>query len=284
MKKIYVTLILCFLITTLRAQIDEGFETGFPPSLLGWQVFNGGSSYNWEHDTSVGAFGTSTSSASFDNYITDIKTSTFYVLRLPNLDMSASTTPVLEFDVAYARYSATQKEGLSIWYSFNGVSGWTNIETYTPEEIATAPDTTTPFVPTNAQWQTIQLNISSLNGNSLVRFAFEVVPDPDGGNIMYVDNVKVTDAVLSVDREDLNTRISLYPNPSSNYLKVDLIDRSLTKDNFKIYNALGQAMAIPEMSTKDSGYRFDIQHLTTGLYYLQIESDKIATTKSFLVE
>lgn len=264
------------------AQIDEGFEGAFPPD--GWELVNGGSAYNWELNTIYGGFGNSSNSASFNNHPLSLPTNTWYVLRMPNLDLTGSSTPMLEFDIAYARYSASQNEGISIWRSFNGVSGWSRIMNYTGADIATAADTTSPFTPTNAEWKTIQLDLSTFNNSPLIRFAFEVnTIGSIGGNIVYIDNVKITDVVLSTEIVNENSFIKIYPNPSLDRIMVYLNEDNLSQKNFKIYNSLGQDISTFKLKNKDSNYEIEFGNLAKGIYILKVQLDRNTYSKPFIV-
>ena len=56
-----------------------------------------------------------------------------------------------------------------------------------------------------------------------------------GGNIVYIDNVKFTDVVLSTEIVNENSFIKIYPNPSLDRIMVYLNEDNLSQKNFKIY-------------------------------------------------
>ncbi|MFK5880276.1 MAG: choice-of-anchor J domain-containing protein [Flavobacteriaceae bacterium] len=283
MKKYYLFFAcILFYSLSLFSQVDEGFEGVFPPS--GWQLANGGSIYDWEQNTSYGGYGLSSNSASFNNHPGSQPTNTWYVMRCPSMTLTGSSTPTLEFDVAYARYSDTQKDLLRLFYSLNGISGWTVFKTYSPEAIATAPDTTSEFTPTNAQWQTISVDLSQFNNENFIRFAFEVNPDPDGGNIMYIDNVKFADIVLSTNSDYQITDFNLYPNPSTGSININTQIKDLNSNKIEVINTLGQRITDFDIHERSYGYELNLNQLPKGTYFVSIESDGQKTSKMIFLQ
>lgn len=280
MKNYYLILLLFFISATSSfSQINEGFEGSFPAS--GWEIANGGSSSNWEQNFSIGGYSTSNQSVFFDNFTSTVAP-TWYVLRCPTLDLSGSTNPELTFDVAYARFDATHNDKLRLFFNNNN-SGWNVFETYTNGTLTTAPDQTTYFTPTNTQWRTITVDLTDYIGLSHIRFAFEFNSDPDGGNVMYIDNVEITDTVLATSNENL-IEFNLFPNPTTEKITINSI-HNLTVDNIEIYNVLGQKFDTFKMSEiGNNSYELDLKSFSKGAYYITVKSANNITTKMIIVK
>ncbi len=104
------------------------------------------------------------------------------------LDLSNMDVAKLTFDVAYARYDATRNDRLRVYaVTCDGVE--TLIYDKSSADLATVPDQTTAFTPTNCnQWRTETLNLNVFVGKT-IKLVFE---DVGGwGNRLYLDNIKV---------------------------------------------------------------------------------------------
>lgn len=125
-------------------------------------------------------------------------------LITPIFDLTSAPVAFLKFDRAYASYSSSNQDRLRVLVTtvcdFNSTS--TEIFNLAGTALATAPQTTSNFVPTASQWETTSLSINAFIGNK-IQIAFEVVNG--WGNNVYMDNVVVsTDqlvdlALLSVE-------------------------------------------------------------------------------------
>jgi hypothetical protein len=73
---------------------------------------------------------------------------------------------------------------------------------------------------------------------------------------------------LSVDDNNLNTIVNLYPNPADSYINITLPE-SNTKASFIIYNMLGKI--IYQSPILNSETKVNIAHLQSGIYLTQIK-------------
>ena len=68
---------------------------------------------------------------------------------------------------------------------------------------------------------------------------------------------------------DLASAIAIYPNPSSDYLKLNNLK---DKEDFSIMNNLGQQVKNGTISANEN---IDIQSLSSGIYYLKLKKGKV---------
>ena len=80
------------------------------------------------------------------------------------------------------------------------------------------------------------------------------------------DNIISVIELSTQEFENLNSKIKLFPNPSTEYIQLS----NLTKtENYKIYNTIGTEIIKGAIS---NGEIIDIRILTTGLYFLKLEN------------
>lgn len=247
-----------------------------------WEAFGSNTNAAWQHSSTIGAYGNSSGSAFFDNFTIDVS-SNFYGMRSVLLDLTSTTNPTLTFDVAYARRNSTNSDRLGIWYSFNGTSGWTNLIDYENSTLTTAPDQTTYFTPTDAQWDSITIDLTQFAGTPLIRFAFE--NNSNNGNVIYVDNVHFYEQNSSTDIERQTIRpFHIYPNPASDVVFINTNETEMSANTIIVSNLLGQKVQGVDCSPQTSVYSLDLSALAKGTYFISIITDDSSYTQMLFVE
>ncbi len=196
--------------TGLTLPYTEGFENvTFPPS--GWlneNPDNNTGSALWVRSTAASGFGNSTASARIDQSSPATSTAgQVDNLITPYLDLSASTNPTLSFSVANARYNASYYDSLIVWITSDCGGTWTRLASYGnntgSSPLATAPDVTTAFIPTAAQWATKTLSLSSYATQTAVRVRFQL--RSGWGNVTFLDDINVSSSLVGPPTSSFNT-------------------------------------------------------------------------------
>lgn len=138
-------------------------------------------------------------------------------LVTPIFDLTTATAASLKFDRAYAVYSSSNPDRLRVLVSTVCDFSMPGTEVFNKagSNLATAPQSSSPFTPTTAQWVNESISLNQFIGNK-IQIAFEVVNA--WGNNVYLDNVLVqTDsfldlAILSLEQPGPVTCVSA-PNP-----------------------------------------------------------------------
>ena len=87
---------------------------------------------------------------------------------------------------------------------------------------------------------------------------------------------------VGISREKATkTQLALYPNPAKGVLNVSLDDTYIEK--IVIYNASGQV--IQSISNiNDSSYKIDTEKLTSGIYFITVQTKTSVITSKFVVK
>ena len=172
----------------------EGIENiTFPPA--GWTLVDPNSNATWTRVTNASGFGNSTASSRmyFFSSTEDISGQSDY-LYTPEIDLSGAASPtVMDFNVAYARYDATYFDSLIIWASSDCGGSWTRIWQKGNTQLATAPDNSSSFTPTNAQWRAETINLDSYIGVPNLQILFEA--KSGWGNNLFIDDINISTPV-----------------------------------------------------------------------------------------
>ncbi len=181
----------------------EGFENvTFPPT--NWTNENPNNNVGsalWVRTTTASGYGGSTASALIDQFSPGATTAgQLDNLITPSLNLTTQGTPInLTFSVANARYNATLYDSLIVWISTTCGATWTRLASYGnnsgPNQLTTAPDITSLFDPTNAQWATKTISLNSYASQTSAQIRFQL--RSGWGNATYIDDVNISGAPLA---------------------------------------------------------------------------------------
>ncbi|RKS02177.1 T9SS type A sorting domain-containing protein [Flavobacterium sp. 102] len=141
---------------------------------------------------------------------------------------------------------------------------------------------------TNSQFAYIYMpiNFTSNAVKSSMNITFSMAKSgstPTFGSRLLVDNVVTNFAALGLDDNPITNEFTLYPTLADNELNIipghlqsDLID-------YKIVNIQGKVVK-QNTTTENSGYVYtmDVSQLSSGMYFLQVNSKTGSITKKFI--
>lgn len=140
----------------------------------------------------------------------------------------------------------------------------------TDNAIASFTDTVGYIQEEDDQWQTREVNLTGFNldGESIY-VAF--VNRTNNGFKLYVDDVAIRiDDPVSLEEKELD--FSIYPNPAKDFISIQTQDLK----SVKIFNSQGQEI-MESVSNK-----IDVRFLSTGVYFIQVETSEGIGQKKFV--
>lgn len=184
--------------TTLALPLIENFEAASFPN-TNFLLSNSDNDKTWEQTTSS-SFGTGTKSMYIDNW--DYNAAGQYDWFLtPTYDFSSSVGATLTYDLAYAYYEQTNGSGLN--YDTLGIAVSTDcgnsyywLWKQGGTQLATAGGLGVEFIPSNSDWTNKTLDLSVLDNETSVQFAFIAINGY--GNNLYIDNINISNVVSNV--------------------------------------------------------------------------------------
>jgi hypothetical protein len=263
---------------------SESFEGPAIPS-TDWQVNNltpGGTT--WVQNTTAAVTGTHSAkivnSTGADGNVDE--------LISPSIDMTAiaGATPTLTFKVAYAQRSSTTNDKLQVYVSTTCGKTWTLRLSLTGSGLATAPVTTSSFVPTATQWVQKSSNLTGFatQPNLYILFRFT----SNGGNNIYIDDINISGTVGLGD--DLSNAIdyNVYPNPADENTLVSFNLVSAEKTSIKVYDVVGREISTLVNTELGAGqYTYpvaDKTKLSAGVYFVTLTAGTHTFTKKLIVK
>lgn len=121
---------------------------------------------------------------------------------------------------------------------------------------------------------------------------FNIVGDTLEGHII-VDNLNnsfpnciilfktpIIEGTTSINNNRLQNKVAVFPNPTNNYLTIDLNNNYLTGKGIQLFDLMGRKQKIDYSSPI-----IDLSQVSTGLYILQFElNDSEIVTKKIIVQ
>ena len=86
---------------------------------------------------------------------------------------------------------------------------------------------------------------------------------------------------MSTTDSELNNQITLYPNPSSNVLKINY--KNIIPDSFSIFDINGRTIKTKPI-IDESDLIIDVSSYEKGLYFISIKSSEKVNNLKFLVK
>lgn len=161
------------------------------------------------------------------------------------IDLTQRINNYLKFDWAHAQYPFTgfnTEDRLTVSISTDCGDSWTTVWDRAGASLATrVPATTTSrFIPTVAQWASDSISLAAFDGLDDVNLRFTVTSDY--GNSLFIDNIRVNEAVVSSADEPgrLTGKVSVYPNPASVSTRVEVELEAATPVTINVFDLSGK--------------------------------------------
>ncbi|MEO5570090.1 MAG: T9SS type A sorting domain-containing protein [Bacteroidia bacterium] len=250
--------------------LTQGFDAvTFPPAT--WTNKNFDCGTGWARTTT--AFHTGSAAAYFNNFTASATLNgVMDELITPPVDMTnAPANAVLTFWKAYAEKSLTGFDTLDVLVSTDCGYNYTSIHKEWALILATAPATTSAFVPTSAQWAQVTVSLAPYAGVKNLLIAFRNINH--GGNNLYIDDLNVT--TVGVNEVISGVSLNVYPNPTEGLLNISTQFENPENMQFVVTDALGQVVyqttpktTIGELTT------IDLSQAAKGIYFIELRTTK----------
>ena len=253
---------------------QENFDTGIFPS-NGMYINNQDGGITWELDSNASVSGNY--SVKINNLI-NTNYGSVDELILPYLDFTThATNHKMTFKWAYSRSDALYSDELIVQLSSDCGNTFTNIFYKTGNNLVTGPTQTTPFIPDSTQWKSASINLFSYAAKQYV--LIKIVNVTDGGNNLYIDDIKITgDVVTNIENINDLRSYNIYPNPATNEISIEgLISNN---DEIQFLNSIGTTVKATKISQNN---KITVNDLANGIYFIRISNQKNVQYKKLII-
>ncbi|CAN5443679.1 T9SS type A sorting domain-containing protein [soil metagenome] len=252
------------------APIFENFENNFPPVNFRIEDSNGILS-----QTSVaGGFGSSSKSM-IASFFTEAN-GRAEMISDP-IDMTILSSPAqLTFDLAYKRYNPAILDSVIVKASDDCGLTWSTLYAKSKTTLSTTSGySTSNFVPIATDWRKEIVSLTQYAGVNHLLLDFVFVTGY--GNNVYIDNINIDN--LTGIKENLGGQMSIYPNPTSDEIRIRLSENKLSKLTIQLLDVTGKLVISKEFSAlgSDDELLIPVNQIAVGYYNLSIRSAENAT-------
>jgi len=204
----------------------------------------------------------------------------------PSYNISSIPNPVLMFRIAGAERGAPEPtppaaapipDVLNLYTSSNCGQSWTLRTNWDGQELASAGQYNSAFVPTSAdQWKAIYYPLSSgIANQDNMRFKFEYVAGQFRTNNFYIDDINIGTA-LGVENLENEIGLRLFPNPVSSSTLIQFSIGYSTDIRIAVIDMLGKEVFVPytgKVAGGEQAFNIDMSSLSAGIYTIRVELD-----------
>ncbi len=264
--------------------MTEGFE-GAPVPNSTWSIKNANTTSNWEQTTLSAATGNNSVYADeslLAGSVVELYSPTYNFSAMPNLALT------LKWAGAERNATSTDYDIFSVQFSINCGLTWSprlvkNVRTSTPGVSGVVNGN---FVPTAAQFKQEVVPLGSLATSTNILFKLKFVAESGGSNNFYVDDINLTSSTL-IKEEAPVLNFAIYPNPAKDNLFVtfDLLEEKTVEVQLK--DVLGRTVKQSSKEQMAYGHHempFAISDLSSGIYFVSVNTNGTVTTQKIVIE
>ncbi|HXB40361.1 MAG TPA: M43 family zinc metalloprotease [Bacteroidia bacterium] len=274
-------------IASYNTQFTEGFETTTLPG-ADWSIGNLAAT-DWAITSSAAATGVK--SAELDNMVNTA--GNISILESTSFDISSFITPKLTFKYAYKQKATTDNDKMQIFSSIDCGSTWVSRWSRNGSTLANVtPASATAFTPTSGQFTTYTVNINGVAGQNNVRFRFAFLSDFGGtgavGNNIFLDDINLFDASVGITSVEEMVGLTIYPNPSSGTINLDMNLSAVHNISVVVTDVLGRTIeTIPAKEYSAGATSLAIAQKKVyqpGVYFINMDVDGKQITKKIIIQ
>ncbi len=202
-----------------------------------------------------------------------------------------STNAALTFKFACGKKSASSADKLKVYISKNCGDHWSLRREIEGDDLYTVSGSqgSSPFIPQGQdEWyEEVITSISSVFFTSQFRVKFEFTSQ--NGNNIYLDNINLIHAnTVSVNNiAELKKSVSIYPNPASNIVNVQLDNLSdISNLEMTVHDVSGRKITTVHsgaISGNKKTFGMDISQFPNGLYFIHFKTNNGQFAQKFVV-
>ena len=224
----------------------------------------------------LGGFGESDQSLFFPlGYNTVAPGSAFSVIS-DNYDLSGFEKAELQFVYSYGSLTGNDNSEFTVDVSTDCGETWDNIYDEKGEDINNSGiDAASLIFPDDDEWNKVKLDMTDYIGAAEVMVRFRLVKDQT--NTMYIDDVTMKNAILSVDELSSN-EVTLFPNPASDIVT---LENAGTNASVELIDVNGRTVLVDRVAQNG----VNVSSLAAGVYNVIIKSDEgVSNTRLTIVK
>ena len=195
-----------------------------------------------------------------------------------NLSTVASGDAKLSFWYAHsARNNNDSDERMRVYVSRNCGENWNIRFSREGNSLHTTEVTHSNFVPEANEWEFVEFNMTSYEGEPHVLVKFEAMSDRE--SYLYVDDINIGAGSTGINDGDITSSVEMFPNPSNG--SVNLITR-LDNTIITVSDITGK-LIMSETALSAGKTVIELEDLPNGIYSVRFQHEDGVSTKKLVL-
>jgi hypothetical protein len=133
----------------------------------------------------------------------------------------------------------------------------------------------------NNQWQQFSVDLSSVASQSITRFVMFLDQGVVNWDTYFLDDFNLSSAPLAIDNIFDNDNITIYPQPATNTLNVEIKRNNKEINKLQLFDIKGCLLL--SKSINQDNISLDVSGFDSGIYFVKIQSDKTVFTQKIQI-
>jgi hypothetical protein len=133
----------------------------------------------------------------------------------------------------------------------------------------------------NNQWQQFSVDLSSVAPQSITRFAIFLDQNVVNWDTYFLDDFHLSSAPLAVNNILDNDNITIYPQPATNTLNIEMKGNINEVKELQLFDIKG-SLLLSQLINQDNT-SLDVSGFDSGVYFVKIQSDKTVFTQKIQI-
>jgi Subtilase family/Secretion system C-terminal sorting domain len=245
-----------------------------------WIVKNYDGATTWD-TTTTGGLPNSSHSATMQMHDYTGSTQLDDLISL-NINLPLQDSIFIRFDVAYQELVWVVADTLRVFISNDCGINYTEIYKKGGANLETNDTTTSRFVPIYpSHWRTEYIDITSYAGDN-VMIKFQTFNK--SGNNLFIDNIWIYEGAepTSIKETTILNKIFIYPNPTNNFITIDVGNNNLKNASVEIFNILGKSVSNQSITNRKTVIAMD--NYSDGIYFIKFSNSLESKTIKIIKE
>ncbi|MEX1190110.1 MAG: M43 family zinc metalloprotease [Bacteroidia bacterium] len=203
----------------------------------------------------------------------------------PSYDITSVTSPSMLFRISAAERGGDPSDQLRVFTSNNCGQTWILRKSWTGDALITAGYFSGEFVPTEtSQWSELAVSLSGVSSQDNVRFRFEFIAGDVGSNNLYIDDIRIGQALSIGDLSSL-VDMSVFPNPANSSISLAFNMEKPGYAQVRVLDMLGKSVLMPINTQIQNGiqnFNIDLSPLSAGIYMVELEIEGVKYHKKLV--
>jgi hypothetical protein len=133
----------------------------------------------------------------------------------------------------------------------------------------------------NNQWQQFSVDLSSVASQSITRFVMFLDQGVVNWDAYFLDDFNLSSAPLAINNILDNDNITIYPQPATNTLNVEIKRNNKEINKLQLFDIKGCLLL--SQSINQDNTSLDVSGFDSGIYFVKIQSDKTVFTQKIQI-